>query len=334
MEIFPTRYSLLSASALNPYLQERYLLKETACRLLIHNVSDTYLLENPNTRYIFKIYRDAHRKVEEINGEIELLTILHAGGASVSHPLPDKEGNYLQALQAAEGVRYGVLFTYAWGQVCPAMNDRQLLDVGRGMARIHNITAGLQLTHDRQPLDMEALVDTPLHVIQPAFDNGLEAEYRYLQDTAIRVKQQLLAFNLPSFSHGYCHYDFLPKNFHFDASGNVTFFDFDFAGSGYLANDLASFYVHFFLDVLHHKMTQQEADRQFAIFIRGYRELRPLSEPERISIPFWGYLFWLFYFRFHYENFEDWSNFFFHPTFIKTRVNWMKTWEEWYLKRP
>ncbi|MBK1441880.1 phosphotransferase [Parapedobacter sp. ISTM3] len=332
MAIFPTRYSLLSATALNDYLRQCYALSDTSCRLLIHNVSDTYLLESSGTRYIFKIYRDAHRKMEEINGEVELLNILHTGGASVSRPLADKEGRYLQPFDAAEGIRYGVLFTYAEGEVYTAMSDQQLLEVGRGMARIHHITAGLQLTHHRQPLDMEALVDAPLRVIKPAFANGLEAEYEYLHDTATRVKQQLSAFDLPSFSHGYCHYDFLPKNFHFDSAGSVTFFDFDFAGSGYLINDLASFYVHFFLDVLHHKMTQPEADRQFAVFIQGYRAIRPLSEAELASIPHWGYLFWLFYFHFHYENFEDWSNFFFHPRFIQARVGWMKTWEEWYLK--
>ncbi|SEL83841.1 phosphotransferase enzyme family protein [Parapedobacter koreensis] len=331
MAIFPTRYSLLSATALNDYLRQRYTLRGTTCRLLIHNVSDTYLLESPDVRYIFKIYRDAHRKLEEINGEVELLNTLYTGGASVIRPMPDKEGGYSQAFQAAEGIRYGVLFTYAEGQVCPTMSDAQLLAVGQGMARIHNITAGLQLSYYRQPLDMDALVDIPLRIIQPAFDDGLEAEYQYVHDTATRVKQQLLAFDLSEFSHGYCHYDFLPKNFHFDTSGQITFFDFDFAGAGYLANDLASFYVHFFMDVLHNNMSQQEADRQFAVFIQGYRELRSLSEAELASIPYWGYLFWLFYFRFHYENFEDWSNFFFHPRFIKARVGWMKTWEEWYL---
>lgn len=138
MVIFPTRYSLLSAPAINQYLQERYVLNDTTCRLLIHNVSDTYLLEGP-TRYIFKIYRDAHRKVEEINGEVELLNILHAGGASVSHPLPDKDGGYLQAFQAAEGIRYGVLFTYAEGHVYSAMSDEQLLRVGNSMADIHTL---------------------------------------------------------------------------------------------------------------------------------------------------------------------------------------------------
>lgn len=330
MAIFPTRYSLLSAPAVHEYLQERYLLDDTTCRLLIHNVSDTYLLEGGTTRYIFKIYRDAHRKEEEINGEVELLNTLHAGGASVSYPLPDKDGGYLQAFQAAEGIRYGVLFTYAEGQVYPAMNDEQLLQVGNAMAHIHNLTAGLRLKHHRKPLDFEALVDAPLRIIAPAF-SGLATEYRYLHETATRVKRELQALELSAFSHGYCHYDFLPKNFHFDTNGKVTFFDFDFAGEGYLVNDLASFYVHFFLDVMHKKLTQQEADRQFAVFVKGYRERRPLSEAERASIPYWGFLFWLFYFRFYCENFEDWSNFFFTPRFIKDRVGWMKTWEEWYL---
>lgn len=36
------------------------------CRLLIHNVSDTYLLENCDEKYVFKLYKDSHRKLDEI----------------------------------------------------------------------------------------------------------------------------------------------------------------------------------------------------------------------------------------------------------------------------
>jgi len=38
---------------------------------------------------------------------------------------------------------------------------------------------------------------------------------------------KLAQLDVSAFSTGYCHFDFLPKNFHFDGD-SVTFFDFDF----------------------------------------------------------------------------------------------------------
>src|ERR1700755_2961199 len=95
--IFPTQYSTLSSTALNTFIAERYGLTETTCHLLIRNVSDTYIVESPTVKYIFKIYRDAHRKLDEIEGEVELLTILADNGAKVSYPLTDLSGNKLQS---------------------------------------------------------------------------------------------------------------------------------------------------------------------------------------------------------------------------------------------
>ena len=330
MQIFPTQYSLLSAAALKDELEKKYGFSNTTCRLLIHNVGDTYLLESPEAKYIFKIYRDAHRKRDEIEGELELLNALYRGGASVAIPIQDLKGNLIQAFNAAEGTRHGVLFTYANGQVVQELNDDQLITLGRELGLIHEISSQLQLSYSRKDFDLNSMVFEPLERIKPSF-KGLEAEYIDLAAMAGQVAEKIAAMDLDSFAHGYCHYDLLPKNFHFDQDGTVTFFDFDFAGKGYLVNDLASFYAHYFLLVLHQKISQQEADRAFAVFINSYRSVRPLSEAEFEAISYFGFCWWIFYFGFHYDNFEDWSNFFFGPRFIKERVGWIRKWFEWYI---
>jgi Ser/Thr protein kinase RdoA (MazF antagonist) len=130
--------------------------------------------------------------------------------------------------------------------------------------------------------------------------------------------------------NGYCHYDFLPKNFHFTAANTITFFDFDFAGKGLLANDITSFYIHFFLETYYQKITQQQADERFAVFVKAYRSVRPLTESELKTISYLGFAFWVFYLGFQYDSFEDWSNFFFGPKFLKERVALLKKWTEWY----
>ena len=329
MDIFPTQYSTLSSKALNTFISQRYGLRDTNCRLLIRNVSDTYVIESQADKYIFKIYRDAHRKLDEIEGEVELLAILADGGAKVSYPLTDLSGNKIQSFNAAEGTRHGVLFTYANGKVASNPNPKQLAIIGREMAVLHNITSDINLIHSRILFNPETTISRPLDLVKPAFDD-LPQEYEYLSTMGEKVLAKLSEFNYTNFSHGYCHYDFLPKNFHFDEQNNITFFDFDFAGRGLLANDLTVFYIHFFLDTTYGKLSRDQAEKDFAMFLENYRKIRPVHEDELKAIPYLGFGFWVFYLGFQYENFEDWSSIFFGPNYLKDRTALIKKWMDWF----
>lgn len=318
--IFPTQYSLLSAAALNGHVEQRYGFGKLTGKLLTHNVSDTYLLASPTEKYIFKVYRRAHRSLTEIRGEVELLTALKEQGAKVSYPLSDLTSNYIQEFTAAEGVRYGVLFTFAPGQPVYDLTDEQLTIVGREMAFIHTITSRIELRHERKVYDINTTIMEPLKTLEPTFADDPDS-YNYLLETADRVIRKLDSIDTTAFGYGYCHYDFLPKNFHFSQDNSITFFDFDFAGKGFLANDLLSFSLHFFFHVSAGKMTQAEADRAFIVFLAGYRTIRFISDEEIAAIPYLGFMFWTFYLGFQYENFEEWSNFFFTPRYVKDFVD-------------
>jgi Ser/Thr protein kinase RdoA (MazF antagonist) len=287
-------------------------------------VSDTYILETPTDKYIFKIYRDAHRKLDEIKGEIELLTILFENGAKVSRPIPDKNGEILQTFNAAEGTRYGVMFSWAQGKPVYAMSGEQLEIVGKEMAAIHNITSSIQLSYHRKDYSVDTAIIRPLEVVAPAFAE-LGEEYEYLKRTADEVIKQYDNFS-SGFGYGYCHFDFLPKNFHFSDTDDITFFDFDFVGKGLLAYDITSFFLHFFLEFIQGKNTKEEARTAFQTFVAAYRKVRPLSDEEISAIPYLGFGFWIFYLGFQYENFDDWSNLFWGPKFLKDRVALIKKW--------
>ena len=325
MSTFPAQYSTLSAAALKPYIGAAYNLNLLTCRYLLRGVSDTYVLEGATDKYILKIYREQHRSLEEIQGEVQLLNLLKEQGASVAYPLKDIFNGQIQKFDAAEGTRYGVLFSYAEGKPVLDLNDEQLKTVGRQMAAVHNITSIAELKYPRRAYTFETTLIQPIKVLEPAFEE-LPDEYAYLQDIATRVIEKLESFNLAAFSYGYCQYDFLPKNFHFSENGRLTFFDFDFAGQGYLANDLMSFFVHFFMHMFTGKLTDEEADRMYKVFIAAYGEVRPVSDEEIEAIPYLGVGFWIFYLGFQYEHFDDWSNQFFGPKFVKDRVALIKTW--------
>ncbi|SEL61597.1 Ser/Thr protein kinase RdoA involved in Cpx stress response, MazF antagonist [Chitinophaga rupis] len=316
MPTFPVQYSMLSSKALQDFIIQQYGDPALTCRLLLRNVSDTYIIEKAGAPvYIFKVYRISHRSLHEIQGEVELLNRLHEGGAAVSYPIPDLHGNEIQDFNAPEGLRHGVLFSYAKGSNVYDLTEAQLQLVGREMAKVHNITANLALPHEREEYDINRLLLQPLEILAPAFKDHAEG-YTYLKDTAQKVIQQLNELPTGSFSHGYLQYDFLPKNFHFDEQGQLTFFDFDFAGKGWLANDVTSFFIHFFLHVGRQKMTQEAADRDFQVFIDAYRSVRPFSDDELKAVPYLGFIFWIFYLGYQYTHFEEWSNWFFTPRYL------------------
>jgi Ser/Thr protein kinase RdoA (MazF antagonist) len=91
-----------------------------------------------------------------------------------------------------------------------------------------------------------------------------------------------------------------------------------------------TFYVQLFFLVYMNRITQADADAKFSIVIKSYREIRAVTDQELEAIPCLGLMFWIFGFGFYEENFDDFSNTFLTPRFIKERVELIKKWEEWY----
>ncbi|WCT11630.1 phosphotransferase [Mucilaginibacter jinjuensis] len=331
MKTFPAQYSTLAASALKEHIEEVYGFRGLTCRLLVHNVSDTYILESEQAKYIFKVYRKDYRTLNEIKGEVELLNILKDNSIPVSYPLTDLAGKQIQYFKAIEGMRYGVLFTFATGKVVLNPDDEQLKIIGRTMALMHHATSTCKLKHERIIYDIYSTVRGPLKLIRSRFED-LSQEYTYLQDLGAKVVAKLDEYDLTRFSYGYCHYDLLPKNFHFDDDNNITIFDFDWAGKALLVNDVMTFMVQLFFMARHQMITKEEADHKLKILIEAYRENRSLSDPEIELIPYLGIMYWIHAFGFYEANYDDFAITFFTPRFIKERVELIKVWVEWYCK--
>ena len=329
MDHFPAQYSTLSAIALKDFIEHAYGSNQLTCRLLAKNVSDTYLLENEKSKYILKIYRHSYRSLDEIKGEAELLNILKDGGVPVSYPIKDLSGNEIQEFYAPEGIRYGILFSYAIGKVVIIPDDDQLRIIGRTIAAMHDITSTCQLQHERPVYDVHSTLEKPLKLIAGRFAD-LPEQYAFLQEISARVIKKLNQFDTSEFSYGYCHYDLLPKNFHFDEENRITFFDFDWMGKGFLMNDLMTFRIQLIFLIHFQMMTREEADRCFSVLIAAYREKRHLSDRELQVIPYLGVMFFMYGFGFYEENFDDFSIAFLTSKFIKERVELIKKWADWY----
>jgi Ser/Thr protein kinase RdoA (MazF antagonist) len=295
--IFPATYSTLCPIALSSFISEKYKAGNVQCKLLVRGVGDTYLVESSADRFILRVYRSSHRSLPQIKEEVALLLALKQVGVSVSYPIPDISGEAVQQLDAVEGARHAVLFSYAPGHTVRMLNENQLRIFGREMARFHNVASTIELGAARWKFDLDTILFKPLGMLQSAFAEDPEG-YAWLQQAAGQVEKKLSQLNTSGFSKGYCHFDFLPKNIHFEGD-TVTFFDFDFMGYGWLVNDIMSFWQHLSLDVYAGRMTQKAADDAYITFLDGYREYRPLSEQELAVVPYLALGFWLFYMGFH-----------------------------------
>lgn len=317
---FRAIYSTLSAEALTTLVAEKYKLENIQCRFLTRGVGDTYLVQSPNEQFILRIYRDTHRSLPQIKEELSLLLALKDAGVSVSWPIQDHSGTHIQPLQAIEGIRHAVLFSYAPGTAVSMLNDQQLRNFGREMARFHNVSSALSPETSRWSFDTETTLFKPLRMLQTVKTQDPET-YAWLQQTAQRAQEKLSQTDTSGFSKGYCHFDFIPKNFHFDGDA-VTLFDFDFMGYGWLVNDIMSFWQHLMFDVYAGRATQQASDDAYAVFLEGYREHRAVSDHELAMAPCLTLGFWLFYMGFHttHDHFYTFTQ----PAYVKMFTGFLK----------
>jgi len=333
MNLFPTQYSTLSSTALNERIKLAYNIDNTTTKLLLRGVSDTYLVTNRSPKYILKVYRNCHRSFDEIQGEVELLNILRKNNAKVSFPISDTEGNYIQKFNTGEGPRYGILFSYAEGKASNNLTKNQIRIVGQEMAYNHNITSTIELNYNRPEYNIFSTIHKPLETLKSAFNEyNYDTGYKYLQLISEKTIKTFKLIDTNTFSYGYCHYDYLPKNFHFNEEDGFTLFDFDFAGKGYLVNDLMSFQVHYFFQILYGGMSKDDSYNCMKVFINSYRERREISTEELEAIPYLGIMFWIYYLEIQYNGYDDFSNNYFNLTYLKKWINWIEQWENLYCK--
>jgi Ser/Thr protein kinase RdoA (MazF antagonist) len=276
---------MVSATTLKDKIKSKYGFLKADCKLLSNYRNTIYKVSYYSAKYIFKIYDQNNRPLEEIEGEVELLKTLRKRGASISFPVNDEDGNYIQQFETEGEISYGVLFTFAEGEVCLKMTDEQLIMLGRELAIFHNITSTIQLQHQFKEYTLKNLMIDPVKILQPAFRNN-EADYKYLEELNFIVIKRLAQLNLSRFDFGYVHGDLTPGNIHFQGNTRLTFIDFDLAGNGFLIQDIVGIYLHFFNLIRSGEATTEEASRSYTVFFESYLEIRALTDNEIDALPY------------------------------------------------
>src|SRR5690606_16104127 len=115
------------------------------CTLLKAGINHSYLVTDGTRKYVFRVYSSNWRTDLDINEEIRLLNVLREVLVSVSYPLKDIDGEYIQLLRASDGTRQAMLFSFAEGTKQLNFSADLHFSVGQIMARIHQTTINLKL---------------------------------------------------------------------------------------------------------------------------------------------------------------------------------------------
>ena len=293
---FPVTHSILSSRALGERAEQLYDIGEvTTCRLMKRQMHDTYLLQTGDRRHVLRAYRTGVRTVPDIEYELDLVEQLAARGVSAATALPDRGGARVQAVEAPEGRRHWVLFTFAPGAALqPSAAD--FGSFGAAVARMHLATRDLQLPSRRAPLDLVALVDHPLRVL--AERCRASREVFFLLGLAERLRAALSRLAADGLTEVICHGDCHDQNAHI-GDGSITFFDFDFCGRGWRSYDLA---------VLSDRIARTGFDPGlWAAFLAAYSERAPQSGADLEAIPWLVIARNLWVMRTVLQNAEDWG---------------------------
>lgn len=268
---FPTLRSLLQPEALADAVRDAYPVDVVGCELLKPQLSDVYRIDSPQGPLILRVYPHSLNLSRWIDAEVRILHALYAGGVPVSLALPQKNGETLLPLDAPEGERYAVLFSYAHGRSLKRAKDvSSARAFGQVAAGMHAAGGGLTGKYARLPLDTYTLLVRPLEILGAEYPDR-EADLEELREAAQEAGEALerLHHRLPVW--GFCHGDLNFSNVHVTAEGAFTIFNFEYCGPGWPAYDIATVM----------NFEQRDAARAF---LEGYESVRPLLPEERAAL--------------------------------------------------
>jgi len=315
MSHFPVITSTLSETHLSLFLQDKYNLDiNTTCRLIKTGINHVYLVTDQTQKYVFRVYSLQWRTELEISEEIRLLNLLKEQQLAVSYPIADTQAQYIQMLNAPEGIRFGVMFSYAPGEKTFNFSPELHFKIGEMMARFHQLTQGLHLkrvTYTPEKL----LSDSLQHFFGFLPENTPEVVF--IRQTQQYLHKQLEKVDTSQIRQGVVHLDIWFDNLNILNERDITIFDFDFCGNGWQCLDIG----YYIMQIHSTEANENEYKLKAESFLKGYESVTPLSNEERRILPMLGECIYLFYLGVQCQRFNNWSNTFINEVYLKRFIN-------------
>ena len=275
-----------TGAAIAGIVSKAYAFGEVAeCELLRRSFNQVYGLRFADgRRVVARLSAERPRGAPKIEYEAALLGHLRARNVPVANCLPTANGTVATMVTLPEGERPLMLFEHLEG----GMTGDDLPDVeafGRGLAMFHDAAQDFVATDSHYTLDLNHLLESPLRLLltAPTMTEVLRAQFTGLED---RLHHRISS--MEGLTHVVCHGDSHGQNNFVSPGQNeervASFFDFDDAGPGYLAFELAVYAWS-----LHPRSVSGQLDEKALIrwqhFIAAYNKVRPIPAADLQAIP-------------------------------------------------
>ncbi|MGN7203292.1 phosphotransferase [Pedobacter sp. SAFR-022] len=319
-EKFPTINSTLSPNELGKRIQQKYGLgNKTECSIFRLAMNHLYLVHDDEKKYVFRVYTYNWRTKLEIEEELRLLLHLKEAERQVAFPIADQSNEYIQEIEAPEGKRFGVLFSYAKGTKTAKFSKHTSFLIGKALAKVHQSTENFELkriSYNTQNLINSAILRTK------EFFNKNNNEIEFLENLSAFLTIKIDNIDSQKMRYGSVHLDVWFDNLHIDDEKEITFFDFDFCGNGYLSFDISYFLFQLLATNLNEEEYQIKADS----FLKGYETVTEISNEEKKFLPFACLAIMAYYISVQCDRFEYWTNIFLNEDHLKRTVGNLKRW--------
>lgn len=320
MAVFSVIDSTLSPEALSPWLAAVYPYEAPpAVKLFRTGINHTYMVEGDGDKSVLRIYSHNWRSREQIEEEIKVLKLANEAGVSVSMPLCDREGSFIQGVEAPEGTRYAVLFSFAEGKKVRHFTGPLCEKLGRAIGRFHQATEGKSV--ERITYNAGTLAVKPYEYASRFFA-AENAEMQYIKRSGEKLKEVFAAADHSHIRQGIVHLDIWYDNMNITPEEDFTLFDFDFCGNGWLLHDVA----YFLMQMYHQEADKAIYERNKAAFLKGYQTVNELSAAEAELLPWSGLGIWIFYLGVQSRRFDNWSNVFLSENYLIRFMAMVKDW--------
>jgi Ser/Thr protein kinase RdoA (MazF antagonist) len=322
-EKFPVINSTLSPDGLGQLIKRKYGLSDkTECRIFRLAMNHLYIVHDGENKYVFRVYTHNWRTKLDIEEELRLLTLLKEAGGMVGYVSKGsaiKEEQRRKEFEAPEGMRFGVLFSYAKGTKTAKFSHQTSFLIGQALAKVHQSTESLELM--RISYNAQNLLKNPVLRTKEFYSNNI-AETEFLETLSAFLTPKLEHIDTQNMRYGTVHLDVWFDNLHIDDEKEITFFDFDFCGNGYLCFDISYFLFQLFATHVNEDEYQLKADS----FIKGYETITKISNEEKKFLPYACLAIMTYYISVQCDRFDYWTNIFLNEDHLKRMVGNLKRW--------
>ncbi|OOG19392.1 aminoglycoside phosphotransferase [Sphingobacterium sp. CZ-UAM] len=317
---FPTINSTLSPNGLCKLIQAQYGLSDRSkCTIIRLAMNHLYAVQDREKLYVFRAYTHNWRTIPEIEEELRLLTHLKENGGQVAFPIADLSDKYIQEIEAPEGKRFGVLFSFAKGKKTAKFSEETSFLIGQALAKVHCWAENFELK--RMLYNAQNMLKDPIQRIKRFYNKNTD-EIQFLENLSSFLILRMNSLDRENMRFGSVHLDIWFDNMHIDQQEGITFFDFDFCGNGYLCFDIS----YFLFQLLATHMDEQEYQQKAASFLRGYETVATISAEEKKCLDFACLAIMIYYISVQCDRFDYWTNIFLNEDHLKRMVGNLKRW--------